>query len=72
MFSACLLFGLVWFGLWCLTPRSTIFRLYRGGQFYCWKKPEYPEKTTELTNFITYCCTIKETQILVDQKDPFV
>jgi hypothetical protein len=37
---------------------STIFQSYRGSQFY-WRKPEYPEKTTDLfkslTNFITYC-----------------
>jgi len=23
--------------------------LYHGGQFYCWKKPENPEKTTDLS-----------------------
>ena len=27
------------YGLWCLTSLSTIFKLYRGGQFYCEPHP---------------------------------
>ena len=36
-----------WLILSCLTPLSAIFQLYHGDQFSRWKKPEYPERTTD-------------------------
>jgi hypothetical protein len=40
-----LLNGLVWF----LMPLSTMFHIHRGIQFYWWRKSDYPEKTTVLS-----------------------
>jgi len=44
----------VWFGLWCLMFNVTfnnisVISVYPGGQFYWWRKPEYLEKTTDLS-----------------------
>ena len=39
-------------GLWCLMPLSTIFQLYRGGQFYGWKKGVFGEHHRPVTDKI--------------------
>ena len=52
------IFTVVGLWLWCFTPLSVIFQLYRGSQFYCGGKPENPEKTTDLPQVTDKLCHI--------------
>ena len=44
-------FTYIWVWLICFMVFNAtfIFQLYHGSQFYWWRKPEYPEKTTDLS-----------------------
>jgi hypothetical protein len=49
--------------LWCLKPISTIFQLCRGGQFYCWRKPQYSRKTSDLPQITDKLCQLAMSNI---------
>jgi hypothetical protein len=51
--------------LWCLTPFSTKFQLYRGSQFYWWRNPEYTEKITDLSQEYAKILQSKHSSLIV-------
>jgi hypothetical protein len=41
-------------GYTSITNNISVTQVYRGSQFHWWRKPEYPEKTTDKLNIMLY------------------